>query len=107
MKIFTKALLLMLSVTILTSCSVLQPVNTNALKIGMSKEEAQIALKRKPDSIVAAKNFPEAKTIVEVVQYKQSDINGFWLYFTNNKLSKWEPISTRHQPYIDDLVPIF
>lgn len=85
----------------------LQTVNTNVLKIGMTKEEAQSALKIKPSGIVAAKNFPEAKTIVEVVHYyTQMSTNGYWLYFNNNKLSKWEPASSLHQPYIDDLVPI-
>ena len=97
----------MLLTTILTSCSVLQSINTNALQIGMTKEEAQQALKIKPSGIVAAKNFPEAKTTVEVVYYyTQVDTNGFWLYFNNNKLSKWEPASAHHQPYLDDLVPM-
>ena len=85
----------------------LQSIDTNALKIGMTKEEAQRALRIKPLRTVAAKNFPESNTIVEVVYYAtQIDSNGFWLYFNNDKLNKWEPASLHHQPYLDDLVPI-
>jgi hypothetical protein len=105
MRTLTKAFVFMLFVTFITSCVMLREVNTNALKIGMTKEEAQTALQRNPDKILAAKNFEDVKTIVEVVQYSQNGAYGYWLYFANNKLQKWEPASTLHQPYLDDLVP--
>jgi uncharacterized protein YciI len=107
MKILSNAFLLMLfTAAVITSCTMLREVDTNALKIGMTKAEAQAALRRKPDKIVAAKNFEDVKSIVEVVQYSQNGSYGYWLYFVNDKLEKFEPVTANHPPYLDDLVPI-
>lgn len=70
----------------------------------MTKEEAEITLKKKPYGIIAAKNFPEFKTIVEVVSYIDAGTGeSYWLYFVNNKLDKWEPADKYHPPYIESL----
>ena len=73
-------------------------VNTSALQIGMTKSQVQAALQKKPESTIAAKNYPERNIVVEVVQYSQYDqVNNtpiktaYWLYFVNDKLDRWEP----------------
>lgn len=58
----------------ITSCTAIRDavdsgktVNLSALKIGMTKAEVQTALNKKPDNVIASKNYPENKTTVEVV----------------------------------------
>jgi hypothetical protein len=66
-------------------------VNTSALRIGMTKTEAQAALKKQPFGTVAARNYPETKTTIEVIQYTETNVRSYWLYFVNDKLDRWEP----------------
>ena len=73
----------------------------------MSKDEVQKQLKKKPDNIVAAKNYPDTQTYIEVVQYSEwnsADVNklieSYWLYFVNDKLDKWEKASKDRKPWI-------
>ena len=98
MKNFIKTLTIAITVMFFTSCASIldsaKSVNTSALRIGMTKAEAQAALKKKPYSTVAARNYPETKTTIEVVQYSESNGQGnlqnYWLYFANDKLDRWE-----------------
>ena len=94
-KLFTFIAAIMLFASCATIFDATKAVNTSALKIGMTKEQAQIALQKKPYSTVAARNYPETKTTIEVVQYSQSsgqeNIASYWLYFVNDKLDRWEP----------------
>lgn len=105
-----KSLLVILIIAVvLTSCGVIREsidagkkVETSALHIGMSKAEVQKALNKKPENIVAARNYPESSTSVEVVEYTQwangntaSDpgakkVASYWFYFVNDKLDHWE-----------------
>ena len=103
MNIFKKALLVLLASIILISCSELREVYTSNLKIGMTKSEVQTVLKKKPAAIIAAKNFPEVHTIVEVVSYVGTG-GGYFLYFVNNRLQKWTPNDERLL-YLDDMLP--
>lgn len=99
--------LVLLAIITFTSCSTFQAfkaVNLSSVKLGMTKEEVQTHLKKTPDNIVAAKNYPETNSQVEVVQYSHLDGEGvvivYWLYFVNNKLDKWEIASKEHRPRI-------
>jgi hypothetical protein len=99
MKNFIKTLTIAITVMLFTSCASIldsaKSVNTSALRIGMTKEEVQAALQKKPYATVAARNYPETKTTIEVLQYSESNGQGnlqnYWLYFVNNKLDRWEP----------------
>jgi hypothetical protein len=91
-------LLLLVVVISFTACTstlqAIRGVNLSALKLGMSKEEVQTLLRKKPDNIVAAKKYQETNSTVEVLQYSRWDgeklVEVYWLYFVNNKLDKWE-----------------
>ncbi|MDT3404423.1 hypothetical protein [Mucilaginibacter terrae] len=89
---------------IIASCSSLRSVNTSVLKIGMTKAEVEEALKKKPYGTISAKSYPETKTVIEVLEYNEhfngQKSDGYWLYFVNGKLDKWEPASKYHQPDI-------
>jgi len=108
MKILTKISICICFITLLTSCAsaldAIKSVNTSALKIGMTKAQVQETLKKKPYGTVSAKSYPETNTTIEVVEYSQYDgaqkVDGYWLYFINDKLDKWEPASTYYQPAI-------
>jgi len=69
----------------------------------MTKSEVEITLKKKPVATVAAKNFPEAHTVIEVVQYNGTGGN-YYFYFVNDRLQKWTPADD-HLLYLDDMVP--
>jgi len=94
-KLFTVAVAIMIFSSCASIIDITKNVNTSALRIGMTKAEAQTALQKKPYSTVAARNYPETKTTIEVVQYSQSNgqenIVSYWLYFVNDKLDRWEP----------------
>jgi hypothetical protein len=64
----------------------------------MTKAEAQQALRKKPDSTIAAKKLPGSDKVIEVVQYTGPDISGtqltYWLYFINDHLDRWEPANS-------------
>ena len=71
----------------------------------MTKDDVQKQLNKKPDNIVAAKNYPDTNTMIEVIQYSQwgqsaIPIESYWLYFVNGKLDKWETASKEHKPWI-------
>ncbi|MDP9081548.1 MAG: hypothetical protein M3O71_29405 [Bacteroidota bacterium] len=101
----------LLAIITFTSCSAYnlavdrsKSVNLTSIKLGMSKEEVQALLKKKPDNIVATKNYPETNTMVQVVQYSEwngdKKLESYWLYFVNDKLDKWETASREHEPWI-------
>ncbi|WP_419699884.1 hypothetical protein [Mucilaginibacter sp. NFX135] len=112
-----KPILIVLLAIMLASCGAIResldaarPVNLSVLKLGMSKDEVQQYLNKKPDNTIAAKNYPDTKTFIEVVQYSQQyyqngDTNrpvsdAYWLYFVNDKLDKWEKANSHHTPWI-------
>jgi len=114
---FLKPIIIVLLTVMITSCGAIhesidagRPVNLSVLKLGLSKDEVQKYLNKKPDNTVAAKNYPDTKTFIEVVQYSQQyyqngDTNrpvmeSYWLYFVNDKLDKWEKASEHHKPWI-------
>jgi hypothetical protein len=103
MNISAKAFIVLFSTIVITSCSQLRGVHTSSLRIGMTKSEVQTTLKKKPNATVAAKNFPELHTIIEVVHYVGTAGN-YYLYFVNDKLQKWTPADD-HLLYLDDLLP--
>ena len=106
----------------ITSCSAIREavdsgkaINLSAIKIGMTKAEVKTALNKKPDNVIASKNYPENKALVEVVQYSRwGDANAginntsvvpvimesYWLYFVNDKLDKWEIAAVDRRPRI-------
>lgn len=103
--------LVLLAIITFTSCSEYKiavdrskSVSLSSLKLGMSKEEVQAQLKKKPDNIIATKNYPENNTLVQVLQYSRWNgdvrIESYWLYFVNDKLDKWETASKEHEPWI-------
>jgi len=69
----------------------------------MTKSEVQTTLKKKPYATVAAKNFPELHTIIEVVSYVGTG-GSYYLYFVNDRLQKWTP-ADEHLLYLDDMLP--
>jgi len=91
-----------------TSCGQLKDgINSNknadlsVLKLGMSKEEVQTQLKKRPDNVVATKRDPETNILIQVVQYTDGrDNKSYWLYFVDDKLDKWETASREHEPWI-------
>jgi len=101
MKTLIKTFAIAVTVILFTSCASMidsaKSVNTSALRIGMTKEEVQAALQKKPYATVAARNYPETKTTIEVLQYSenngQGNLQNYWLYFVNDKLDRWEPAS--------------
>lgn len=97
-------MLLIFLVALTTSCAYFKTLNVSALKIGMTKTQAEQALKKKPYATIAARNYPETNTVIEVVEFNYS-FNGektsrYWLYFVNDKLDRWEPASSYHNPDI-------
>ena len=117
-----KAIIVALMAVMLTSCAAIhdsidrgREVNLSAVKLGMTKAETQTALHKKPDNVVAAKQYPEAHKLIEVLQYSQwTDgnsanakapvvpviIQSYWLYFVNDKLDKWEIADLDRKPRI-------
>ncbi len=73
--------------SLLTSC--VAYVKTNSLKIGMSKDEVQKALAKKPYGIIASKRLPGSNKIMEVLLYQGGP--SYWLYFVDGYLDRWEP----------------
>ena len=102
------AVLVLLAIITFTSCGQMRDAinsgkgaDLSALKLGMSKDEVQKQLGKRPDNIVATKIDPDTRTLVQVVQYtdgKQSI--SYWLYFVDDKLDKWETASKLHEPWI-------
>lgn len=90
--------------TIRQSADLSKAVNTSALKMGMTKQETELALQKKPYGIVAARNDADTHTIIEVVQYTEYSSNGiqdnYWLYYINNKLDRWERADPKRTPLI-------
>lgn len=93
-------ILIIISVVLLSGCGAMREsmksVNLAEVRIGMSKEEVIYALKKKPDNVVAAKEYDDG--IMEVLQYsgytKLSSPNpnvleSYWLYFFNDRLVEW------------------
>lgn len=69
--------------SLLTACSTFLRLDMTKISLGMDKEQVQTAMRRKPDDVVAAKQYPNGQ--LEVVQYSgQGSI--IWLYFFNGKL---------------------
>lgn len=107
-----KPIIIALLAIMLTSCASIREsmdmtrsVNLTSIKLGMTKDEVQKQLKKKPDNIVAAKNYPDTNTLIEVLQYSEwgqstTPIESYWLYFVNGKLDKWETASKEHKPWI-------
>ena len=117
-----QTIMVVLMAIMITSCSAIRDavdsgkaVNLSALKLGMTKAEAQTALNKKPDNVIASKKYPENNTSVEVVQYSRwGDANAgisntrvvpiimesYWLYFVNDKLDKWEMAAVDRRPRI-------
>jgi hypothetical protein len=80
------------TIFLLTSCATFTSLNTNSLKIGMSKEEAQKAIGRKPGGIIASKRLSGSNKIIEVQQYNDTT-SAYWLYFVDGYLDRWEPFN--------------
>ncbi len=110
---FFKPIIIVLFAIMLTSCAEInqsldrsKTVNLSSVKLGMSKNDVQKQLRKKPDNIIAAKNYPDTNTLIEVVQYSEwgnadgKPIESYWLYFVNDKLDKWEKASKDHKPWI-------
>jgi hypothetical protein len=72
-----------------TSCTTY--IKTNSLKIGMSKEEVQKALAKKPYGIIASKRLPGSNKIMEVLLYQGGQ--SYWLYFVDGYLDRWEQVN--------------
>ncbi|WP_342645833.1 hypothetical protein [Mucilaginibacter sp. CSA2-8R] len=89
-RIVLKMLFITATSFLLTSCATFTSLNTNTLKIGMSKEEAQKAIGRKPGGVVASKRLPGSNKIVEVLQFTDT-MQAYWLYFIDGTLDRWEP----------------
>ncbi len=93
MKLINKLFLLIVIVAF-SSCVAMRPVNTSQLRIGMTKDEVQTALRKKPESTIAAKKDPVTNKVIEVVQYREmgNEIGTgiYWLYFVNDRLDRWE-----------------
>ncbi len=70
----------------------------------MSKDEAQLALNKKPYGVVAARNDTYSHATIEVVQYTGYNNNSaeesYWLYFLNGKLDRWERADGKRTPII-------
>lgn len=115
----SKLLFAILFALVLTSCASIRAaedagkkVETSVLHLGMSKAEVQKALNKKPDNIIAARNYPETNTFIEVVQYTEWGSEGlgtdavakrietYWLYFVNDKLDRWETAKPDKKPFI-------
>jgi len=81
-----------------------KPLKISSLKTGMSKGDVQTILNRKPDGIVATKNYSQTDQIVEVVQYSKrhrgSRTERYWLYFLNDQLQKCEIATKGQKPQI-------
>lgn len=104
--------LLVLVSILLASCSLIHeavlqsnPVNTSTLKIGMTKEEARLALNKKPYGTVAAKTYAQSQVTIEVVENNQTDdnnriIDNYWLYFKNGKLDRLERANPNDTPFL-------
>lgn len=104
LKITLKVLVLFVIISF-SSCAMFDPiakVNLNSLKLGMTKEEVRATIKKRPDNIIAAKRDAETDNLIEVVQYTQEvdPVGTYWLYFENNKLTKWEKATKWRQPEI-------
>lgn len=121
-----KTIAVALLAIIITSCASIhtaldkgKEVNLSAITIGMTigmtKAQVQTALNKKPDNVIAAKQYPETNTTIEVVQYTQwgdanagnvnaqmvpMAIQSYWLYFVNDKLDKWEIAVPDRRPRI-------
>ncbi len=93
MKLINK-LFLLIAIVAFSSCVAMRPVNTSQLRIGMTKDEVQNALRKKPESTIAAKKDPVTNRVIEVVQYREmgNEIGTgiYWLYFVNDRLDRWE-----------------
>lgn len=100
---------------LLTSCAMIRtakdqssPVDLSGVRLGMTKAEAQEAIKKKPDNTIAAEHYDD-NTTVEIVQYSQWDwnendpsrtkrrIDSYWLYFVNDKLDHWHKVRPDEQ----------
>ena len=100
--------LVLLAIITFTSCGQMRDaINSNkdadlsVLKLGMSKEEVQKQLGKRPDNIVATKKDPETNKLVQVIQYTDGkQEKSYWLYFVDDKLDKWETASKLHEPWI-------
>lgn len=81
----------------LASCNATKDVKLYKVSMGMTKEEVQKAVGKKPDNSICAKSYPDGH--VEVVQYSRFELDGsfnprlreqYWLFFYNGKLVKWQ-----------------
>ncbi|MES2112895.1 MAG: hypothetical protein V4577_29360 [Bacteroidota bacterium] len=86
--------LVFLAAITFSSCSAFRDnrtVNPNVLELGMSKEEAQKALKKNPGRIIATRKDPQTNALIQVVAYYDAPGNRYWLYFIDDKLDRWQP----------------
>ncbi len=89
-----KVTCLTLVILLIVGCNVYKKINFSAISVGMTKQEVISALKKKPDNIIGAKQYPGG--VMEVVKYtRRYDIietlsdEEYWLYFWNDTLKQW------------------
>jgi hypothetical protein len=99
-KLFKTLSVLAIAIT-LFSCSQIREaqdfvrkVDTTRLKLGMSKQQVQEAIGKKPENIVSAVKNPTTSKYEEVVKYSYHDggnlIYNYLLFFSNDSLESWK-----------------
>jgi len=93
--------LILLTITLLSSCGIKTRSNFSTVKIGMSQEQVVKQLGKNYE-VVAAKKYDDG--VLEIYQYltqyetENSPAKYNWLFFFNNKLEEWGP-RENFQPY--------
>ena len=81
----------------LASCNATRNVKLHKVSMGMTKDEVEKAVGKKPDNSICAKSYPDGH--IEVVQYSRYELDAYfqprlreqyWLFFYNKKLVKWQ-----------------
>lgn len=83
-----KKLLLFLITLCLFSCNAYENINTHELSVGMEKREAFQILNREPELEYSDQTTEVYRVRKRIVRGGVAEIQQYFLYFDNNKLSK-------------------
>jgi hypothetical protein len=89
-----RVIYILLAVLLLSSCAT-RKINTSALTLGISKEQATKALRVSSDGVIYAKQEKASDKKFEILQFSQYEINQtvldrYWLIFVDDRLVQWQ-----------------
>lgn len=79
------------------SCATMRDLDFSRIKMGMSKSDITLTLKRKPEAMVGAKQYSNG--VMEIEEYFNPSYDStkafYWFYYWNDKLVKYEAPGVR------------